>query len=419
MKEIGFPQLIQEARKVLKWRELTEDANAGGVAAAVLSEGGNVYVGVCIDMSCGIGFCAEHAAISAMITAGEQHIRKIVSVWANGVLPPCGRCREFISQVDDRNMDTQVMVAENKVVTLRELIPYDWRAPLPPIAESGAKKKGNAPAKKPQAKASGKTPSEADAFDSDGFDEDVMAQSAMDGDEYDDESEDSDVFEKDPDAMPIEKMDTFFTARVEDYDRHMLDDVPGCAEGYKRMAKLLPAGIDTLLDLGCGTGLELDEIFQLHPGVRVTGIDLTQAMLDKLQEKHGDKDLELITSNYFEHAFGKTRFDAAVSFQSLHHFAPEAKAELYQKLFAALKAHGCYIECDYMVADQREADRLAARNRELRERQGIHADENYHFDTPCTVATQIRLLREAGFQSVEMAWRQENTTLLIAKKMEF
>ena len=44
-------------------------------------------------------------------------------------MPPCGRCREFISELHDDNLDTEVIVAEGVILTLRELLPYDWRKP--------------------------------------------------------------------------------------------------------------------------------------------------------------------------------------------------------------------------------------------------------------------------------------------------
>ena len=121
-----FDCLIECAKKVLAPRQIASNAWAGSVASALLSENGNVYTGVCIDTCSGMGFCAEHAAIAAMITAGESKIVKIVAVGKTGIYPPCGRCREFICQIHDSNMDTEVMVAENKVVSLKELLPYKW-----------------------------------------------------------------------------------------------------------------------------------------------------------------------------------------------------------------------------------------------------------------------------------------------------
>jgi len=123
---INFDELITRAEKVLAPRQIASNAWAGSVAAALLSEKGNVYVGVCIDTCCGMGFCAEHSAIAAMITAGESKILKIVAIGKNGIYPPCGRCREFICQINDTNIDAEVMVATDKVVKLFDLLPYRW-----------------------------------------------------------------------------------------------------------------------------------------------------------------------------------------------------------------------------------------------------------------------------------------------------
>jgi len=120
-------ELIEKARSVVNLRKAGNGCEVGDVGCALLTDKGNLYLGVCIDASCGIGFCAEHSAIAAMVTAGEQRISKIVAVDAGEILPPCGRCREFMRQIDAGNMDrTEVIVASDKAVKLRELLPHPW-----------------------------------------------------------------------------------------------------------------------------------------------------------------------------------------------------------------------------------------------------------------------------------------------------
>lgn len=126
-----FDELYQQAKSVLNPRRLSDTAESGGVGAALLTESGKVYTGVCIDTSSSMGFCAEHAAAAAMVTAGENRVIKMVAVnWDGNVLPPCGRCREFINQLHPENFKAEVMVNAWKVVTLRELLPYDWRSAI-------------------------------------------------------------------------------------------------------------------------------------------------------------------------------------------------------------------------------------------------------------------------------------------------
>jgi cytidine deaminase len=123
-----FEDLYTAAKSVLNPRKLSDSADAGGVAAALLTDSGRVYTGVCIETNCSMGFCAEHAAAGAMITAGEHRVVKMVAVgWDGRIMPPCGRCREFISQLHNDNRLAEVLVAEGKIVTLRDLLPFDWR----------------------------------------------------------------------------------------------------------------------------------------------------------------------------------------------------------------------------------------------------------------------------------------------------
>ncbi len=100
--------------------------SAATVAAAILSKSGRTYTGVCMDLSCGIGFCAEHAAVAEMIKGRETEIDTIVAVCEDGVRAPCGRCRELIVQVNPKNFAARVALPGGRVSLLRELLPDHW-----------------------------------------------------------------------------------------------------------------------------------------------------------------------------------------------------------------------------------------------------------------------------------------------------
>lgn len=216
----------------------------------------------------------------------------------------------------------------------------------------------------------------------------------------------------------MEKMSEFFTARVNGYDEHMIKNVEGCKEAYTRLAQLIPSTCQNILDLGCGTGLELDCIFQALPNVSVVGIDLTQAMLDALKSKYQiqyrNKKITLICDDYFKVEFGIAKFDCVISFQTMHHFSHEKKLRLYEKVYRSLKAEGTYIECDYMVEKQEEEDYYYAENRRIRRELGIPEEEFYHYDTPCTVENQIAMFKQVGFTRVNEVFRKGNTTIIQA-----
>ena len=122
-------QLIEAARSVYGEFQLARDFSAGSVGAAVLTAGGNTYTGVCIDLASGLGFCAEVAAIAEMLKHRETRIAAVVAVSGGRILPPCGRCRETMAQVDPRNLDCKVIVAPDRTVPLRELLPDHWMTP--------------------------------------------------------------------------------------------------------------------------------------------------------------------------------------------------------------------------------------------------------------------------------------------------
>jgi tRNA (cmo5U34)-methyltransferase len=213
----------------------------------------------------------------------------------------------------------------------------------------------------------------------------------------------------------LEEMGAFFNARIDRYEAHMLRN--GKAT-YARAAKRVPTtkGIK-LLDLGCGTGLELDEIFKVNPTVQVTGIDLTESMLEKLRQKHvtRKKQLNLILADYFKYDFGINVFDIVLSMQTLHHFPREDKIKLYKKIKAALKPDGFYIESDYMAPTQEFEDFHFAENKRLRAEQGI-TKGYFHYDIPYTVEHQVAMLKKAGFSNVLIIEREEKGAILEARK---
>lgn len=123
-----FNELIKVAAAVVNPKDYSAYAEGGSVGAALLTEAGNVYSGICIDTACSMGFCAEHAAAADMLKAGETRIIKMVAVKSETeIVAPCGRCREFITQLHVDNHLTEVKLPKGEVRTLRELLPYDWK----------------------------------------------------------------------------------------------------------------------------------------------------------------------------------------------------------------------------------------------------------------------------------------------------
>ena len=205
----------------------------------------------------------------------------------------------------------------------------------------------------------------------------------------------------------LEKMSDFFEARLDGYDEHMMTNIESANEFYPFTAKQLPTTENChVLDLGCGTGLELQEYYLLNPSAMVTGIDLSQGMLAELKRKFANKDITLMLGSYFDVPFGEEVFDAAVSVESLHHFTKGEKIKLYSKLHKALKDKGYFILTDYFSLSDDEEQMHRRNLLALKAEQGITDDEFYHYDIPLTVKHESEALVEAGFSVLSIVFRK-------------
>lgn len=215
----------------------------------------------------------------------------------------------------------------------------------------------------------------------------------------------------------LEEMADFFRVRLDGYEEHMMvwkDAYAYLAEIFP--AKFFPAGKENaegqqdgcffqekgmkVLDLGCGTGLELDELLKKYPDIEVTGVDLSKDMLAKLQEKHPQ--VKVVCGDYFKADLGEAVYDAVITFESLHHFKPEKKQGLFEKIYRALKPGGVFLEVDYLACCEEEETLLMEICDRKRREEGIPEDVFVHFDTPLTAEKEMDLIRNAGFEPVEL-----------------
>jgi cytidine deaminase len=120
---------LHATKEVRRTAEARQDWKLmGWVGAALLTSQGNVFTGVNIHLLCGMGICAEYSAVAEMIKHGETIIDKIVAITAEGsILPPCGRCREMLYQINALNLNTAVFISDNETKPLRDLLPFHWQ----------------------------------------------------------------------------------------------------------------------------------------------------------------------------------------------------------------------------------------------------------------------------------------------------
>ena len=97
------------------------------VGSALLTKGGKIFTGVSLDLWCGIGFCAEHSAISNMVSHSNETEIKTIVAFGDKIMYPCGRCREMMELIDKRNRNnTEIIISKNKKVKLKDILPGNW-----------------------------------------------------------------------------------------------------------------------------------------------------------------------------------------------------------------------------------------------------------------------------------------------------
>lgn len=219
-----------------------------------------------------------------------------------------------------------------------------------------------------------------------------------------------------------EKMSTFFDTRVGHYDEHMQSTFQEeFTRYYQAIAHPMTATQEVIavLDLGCGTGNELESILGKAPNAQITGIDLSEQMLQKLARKYSPylEQLTLRCESYLIADFGHATYNYIVSVQTMHHFLPEVKVALYQKIKRALKPGGKYIEGDYVVSST-EAEEFLARYQAIIAAFSLEDANQYHLDIPTTIDTQIKLLKEAGFATVDLLYHWGKADVVVAQTSE-
>ena len=123
-----WKSLYERAKSVQCERKLSPLMEVGSVGAAILTDTGNIYTGICIDTACSMGMCAERNAIANMLTNGESRITKVVAVMPDGSNgTPCGVCREFMMQLGPESKEIEILLSLEplKTVKLGEQLP-DW-----------------------------------------------------------------------------------------------------------------------------------------------------------------------------------------------------------------------------------------------------------------------------------------------------
>lgn len=196
------------------------------------------------------------------------------------------------------------------------------------------------------------------------------------------------------------------------------------AEQRRLMAELLPFADDeafSFVDLGAGTGAAARAVLDRYPQARAFLAEFSPQMIEE-----GTRDLAgyLDRCTYVEFDLGSgswppeipAEVDAVITSMCVHHLPDRRKAELFGEIRARLRPGGWFLNfdpvspADPVVAEvwQRTTDRMdpaEAHKRTHRTPEEQHRFEN-HVRHMSPLAPQLDHLRTAGFEGIDVYWKQ-------------
>jgi tRNA (cmo5U34)-methyltransferase len=233
--------------------------------------------------------------------------------------------------------------------------------------------------------------------------------------------------------------EAFGAEHARSYDRHAESAMGGRDRERRYLADLLrclPGEPRTFVDLACGTGYFTEVFFETFAGIRGTGVDGSNDMLEQARARFADKGYDLtLLSERLQSLDWSSLQSPAIVFSSfaLHHFSDDEKRVLFAEIFGCLEPGGTFVLFDLFRPDDPIADDLFARMAALEtqrriqdaDRTGPTLDEIIARDRASKAAHGVReasverhlgWLRESGFSSVVVAFLDGRTGGIVAFK---
>lgn len=169
-----------------------------------------------------------------------------------------------------------------------------------------------------------------------------------------------------------------------------------------------------LLDIGCGAGNYTLKLLQSLPLLEITLIDLSRGMLERARQRIGAltpaATLNLHQVDIREFVCDEGQYDVVVAAAVLHHLRNDNEwRAVFEKIYCSLKPGGCFWVSDLVhhsnpavqaMMWERYGDYLVQlKGEDYRGQVFAYIEQE---DSPRPLLFQLDLLREVGFQGVEV-----------------
>lgn len=211
------------------------------------------------------------------------------------------------------------------------------------------------------------------------------------------------------------------TASTYDSDRAKL--IPCYDAFYRRATDLIAHDARNILDLGAGTGLLSQFVRQWYPNAHIVLADLSEPMLAKARVRlANDNNVTFEVTDYTTAPINGT-YDSIVSALSIHHIDDDAKRALFAKIFKALRPGGTFVNAEQVAGPtpcfdryNREWHEASARAAGTDDAEWAASMERMQHDQPSDVESQLRWLREAGFDAADCVFKDHRFAVLAARR---
>lgn len=217
-----------------------------------------------------------------------------------------------------------------------------------------------------------------------------------------------------PTAKPLprktlERMDQAWDRMSADYGARL--NLSPESECYLQLAAQVPPSQSELkiLSLGTDPGFELDSLLQRVPQARLTCLDVSGKMLERLQQRLAETagQMETIQASYVNYPIPEESFDLIVSSKTVHHLLDDVKVGLFQAIRQGLSQDGLYLELD----DVCTKENMVALRQNFEQQAGVKegGDQGeWNQNINVTVERELELLQQAGFSAARSPWSQLN-----------